>query len=96
MKRSAPLLALIWLLTACGGMTEGRVAEKGYEPPSGYYTMICSAYNTQGMCTVNVPMWVDVPECWWLQLTNAGETGSVCVDKQEWDNVKVGDRWEAR
>jgi hypothetical protein len=95
MKRVGAVLALSALLTACGGVSEGRVEGKTYYPESGYYTSICASYNQQGACTVSVPMWNVIPECWGLELYNAGETGTVCVDKETYDRVKLGERWKA-
>jgi hypothetical protein len=86
-------IAATALVTACGGVSSGIVENKAYDPPVETMYFICGAYNQQGMCTVQVPIFETVPECWRLDLVNAGEHGSVCVPPEQWGAAEVGDRW---
>lgn len=94
MRFLAPLALALVLLTACGGMSSGKVMSKAYDPPIDYTYFICGAYTSQGVCIAQIPMIGTNPECWRLNLRNADDEGSVCVTRDLWGVLKVGDRWE--
>lgn len=96
-KKLALLVTILsaFMLTACAsGPIVGTVYEKVHEEAYSYTTNICSAYNDQGICTVNIPVWNEVPERWVLRVNSVeGEKRSAYVTEGEWEGYKVGDEY---
>lgn len=79
-----------FVLTACG-ISSGEVVSKHHEDAYYYTQMICSGYNTQGSCTVWVPITNHVDEKWIFTLENdEGKRGDVSVPKSDYDKVPLG------
>jgi hypothetical protein len=85
--------ALVALLTGCSGLSYGFVTAKTYEASYTYYTSVCTSYDKNGMCLTSVPIPNTAPECWRLDLEYKGETGNVCVPREVFDDIKVGDNY---
>lgn len=84
-------------LAACASVTSGTVVAKQHTAASEYtyYVNQCYAYDKNMMCTMSIPMpqTENEPECYELALSNAGKTGSVCVDQATWGRTSVGDQF---
>ena len=108
MKRNAVLififiaaLATIFVLTACGGPKEGTVQQKRFIAAhyNDWYSEQCFAYGKYGQCTVQLPVEHHdyVADDWELKVKpDNGKAGWVSVTKDEYDNIKEGDYWNAR
>lgn len=103
MKRLAPVIVAVALgLTACGGINSGTVVGKDYVPPREWvymqpvYTTTCSG--SPPVCTQHlvsfIPITMHDPECYRLKLDDGDDTGSVCVPREAYDRVRLGDHYE--
>src|SRR5689334_4999400 len=94
MKKLTAALALlsVLLLSACGWNGTGTLVEKGHAAAYDTFYMQCTAFNAQGMCTVQVPYYYTVPESWSLLIKDTKDNKDhwVSVDKPFWDSVKEG------
>jgi hypothetical protein len=82
---------LVLALAACGAPHQGVVHDKRYSEGYYYTTYICSAYNSNGTCSVQVPIqnWAD--PSWSLDIYNGDDHGWAYVSQSFYDSVKVGD-----
>lgn len=83
------LALLVVLLTACNSVTAGRVDAKQFIP--GHYETEQTSEIQVG--SVSVPIYGDVwyDDAWRVDLRTAeGETGSIWVDRQTFDQLVVG------
>lgn len=90
------LLALsVLILAACGGHpSQGMVYDKTYKEPSSWIQMICSGYNSKGICIAYVPITHHTPECWSLELKGEGEKWNVCVPHDVWERTQIESTWK--
>ncbi|MFG3710143.1 hypothetical protein [Micromonospora sp. NPDC047730] len=90
-------------LAACA-VTSGTVTGKQHEPAREWatyetdYDTRCTGTGSSRRCT-QVPDGVDAvehatPECYRLDLKHEDATGSVCVDRETFERVQVGDHYE--
>ncbi|UDL16647.1 hypothetical protein SEA_ATUIN_254 [Arthrobacter phage Atuin] len=93
MKKLTAALSLlsVLLLTACGWTGTGTLIEKGHSSAYETFYMQCTAFNAQGMCTVQIPQWYTVPESWSLKIRDTSNKDHwVSVNKPFWDSAKEG------
>lgn len=92
------LLALSVLLTACGWQGTGVIVEKTYSEAYSYISFICSSYNAQGMCVVQVPITNYVPESYGYNVREdgTGKIHSVTTSHHDWSTHNVGDPFDNR
>lgn len=92
--------ALLLTLGACANATSGKITGKEFSPAHSEFSHFqCFSYDTKGNCTVNMPMYEDLPDRWLIHLYNEQdeEEGTVMVTPQEYDRLKVGQSYpEAR
>lgn len=100
MKKSmvAVLLALTVLLTACGWQGTGVVVEKTYSPAYDYISFICSSYNAQGVCVVQMPITNHVSESYGYKVREdgTGKIHHVSVNYDYWSTHDVGTQFDNR
>lgn len=101
MKRSmwAGLLVLaVLVLTGCGWQGTGVVTEKTFSPAYDYMSFICGSYNTQGICTVQVPITNHVPESYGYKIREdgTGKIHDVTVNYEYWRTHDVGTTFDNR
>ena len=91
-------LPLLLVLAACGWTGTGVVSGKYKTEAYSYISYICSAYDSKGFCTVQMPIVNDVPEYYYLKV-NSDEDGKmheVSVNYDYWVAAKDGDRFDNR
>lgn len=90
-KKMIASLALLVALTGCSSINEGTVTDKHHY--EGYYstTFICSAYGSNGMCMVQVPITSWNPDRWSLDLEKGDEDGYVSVSETVFNQYSIGD-----
>jgi hypothetical protein len=96
-RRAMVAMALIATVAGCDS-AGGRVVEKEYEPArtrvvsTPVYGTECAGTGTKRKCVSKQIGTRDDrkfdPECWELDLSDGSE---VCVSRQVWESVKVGD-----
>jgi len=85
------------LLTACGWQGTGIVTDKTHTDGYWYTTMMCSAYDAKGNCTLMLPQQNYVPDYWYVDVTDSsGAKHSVSVEQGYWNGVKTGDSFDNR
>lgn len=87
------LVAAMLVLTACSAISAGRITAKNVYPAHYNTSYICSAYNSQGICTVNVPIMTYVEEQYSFDLADGEKTGWVYVSGAEFNEYEVGDTY---
>jgi len=91
------LLLALMVLTGCGWQGTGVVVEKTYSPGYDYVMFMCSAYNAQGICTVQMPLIQHQPDSYgYVVRDSEGKTHDMTTSKQEWDAHSVGDLFDNR
>jgi hypothetical protein len=94
MRRAAAAAALALAVTACGsGLSHGTVTGKSYQAPWTFWTSQCVSYTKYGACRIRIPIPVDEPAEYTLDLKDGKQTGSVDVDQQSWDAARTGEHW---
>jgi hypothetical protein len=91
----AALAVVLFLVTGCGARVKtGTVIERKYDPPYSYVIMMCSVYNSKGICMGYYPWTQYEPERYELQLRNGDNakvrTGWIDVPKELWAQYPVG------
>lgn len=92
------LLLAVLVLTGCGWKGTGVVVEKTYSPAYDYVSFICSSYNAQGMCVVQVPITNHVPESYGYNVREdgTGKIHGVTVNYEYWSTHDVGTKFDNR
>lgn len=91
---AAALAAAAPLVTACGsGLSHGTITGKTYSAPWTYWSSRCVSYTKYGTCRVSIPVPVDYPAEYVLDLKDGKQTGSVDVDQATWDSARAGQHW---
>lgn len=92
------LLALTVMLTACGWQGTGVIVSKRYTEAYQYISFICSSYNAQGICAVQVPITNYVPAYYYVgvKVDTDGKTRDISVNLDYWNASKVGDQFDNR
>lgn len=80
-------LITTWIVKANQHPDSGMVYGKKYHQPSSWVQMICSAYNSKGICVAYMPITHHVPECYELTLRAEGDEWGVCVDQHTYDTI---------
>ncbi len=84
-------IVMVLALAACGAPKQGTVHDKRYS--EGYYStyFMCASYNTDGICTVNIPQQQWNPPSWALDIYNGDDHGWRSVTEGTYNSVQVGD-----
>jgi hypothetical protein len=85
------LAALLLALTACAAPEKGEVYGRYFYPAYDWVQMICSAYNQNGTCMVNVPIIQHEPDRWQLGLRDGDDEGRRDVTRHEYESCHNGD-----
>lgn len=95
---AAVAVSLLLTLAACGWSGTGTVVGKTKTDAYTYISFICSAYNSQGMCTVQVPITNYVPDYYYLQVNSDQDdkVHEVSVNYEYWNAAKNGDKFDNR
>lgn len=85
MRRIAAAAALtgVLALAGCGTPTEGFVERKDAHPKQEKTLVIEFRHG-------DVPLRVDTPECYEIEVLVAGKTEPMCIDQDEWQDIVVG------
>lgn len=96
MRRLASLCAAALLslsIMACSsGLNHGTITGKQYDAPYSYVSDRCAYWGKYG-CKFWLPVVVDVPGQYVLNLKDGKQTGSTTVDEYTWDRAKVGEKY---
>jgi len=97
-KLVAVALSLLLALAACGWSGTGVVVGKTKTDAYTYVSFICSAYDSKGFCTVQVPITNYVPDYYYLQVNadDDGKVHDVSVNYEYWVAAKNGDKFDNR
>lgn len=90
MKKIA-LIAAALLLAGCSSISAGTITAKTIEPPYTWIQYICSSYDKNGICVVQVPIFHNEPEKYRFDLTEGKDEGWVYVSYPTFDDYEVGD-----
>lgn len=71
-------------LTGCGGITSGKVTGKVIEPERRYSTVVLVG-------KVPITQWHTDDEDYCLNISEGEETGYICVEKDVYDEIQVGE-----
>jgi len=93
-KRAALALLIIVSLTGCSSISSGTITAKTVEPPYTWIQYICSGYNSQGICTVQVPIFHNEPEKYRFDIEERDDTGWVYVGYSVFQQYEIGDYYE--
>ena len=96
--RTAIALVIITLLAGCSSATTGMVTSKQYIPQHEEFSYFqCYMYDAKAQCTMQMPVYETVDQCWQVNFHNAAEdkNGSACVDQTSYDRYRVGDQYPA-
>jgi len=91
-------LVLALSLSACGSKVyEGQVINKQNTPASSYVTMQCASYNSQGVCTVNMPITHHIPEKWSIEIMGTNTDGEkdttvYRISRDLYEQIDYGDQ----
>lgn len=86
-------LLLTAILGCSSAITAGTVTEKTHHASYTWVQMVCAGYNSQGVCTTQVPIMHAEPDRYTLSLAEAEKTGWVNVSEQEYATYEVGDTY---
>jgi len=85
---------LLTILLGCGSaISEGTVTDKTHRPSYIWIQNVCAGYNSQGVCTTQVPIVHTEPDRYTLSLQEGEDTGWVYVTEGEFDTYVVGDHY---
>lgn len=81
------------ILAGCSAISTGTITNKVYSEPFFTTTLQCYAYDSQGICTMQMPVTQYYDETFRFDLQDKGQTGWVYVTKNQWNSANVGDCW---
>jgi ABC-type glycerol-3-phosphate transport system substrate-binding protein len=87
------LAALALALSACAAPEKGEVYARYFYPAYDWVQMVCSAYNKNGGCAVNIPVIQHEPDRWQLGLRDGDDEGSRDVTQREYERCHNGDQY---
>lgn len=92
MRRAALVLAAVLVLAGCDNATSGTVTNKWIDPAHTDVWFQCMAYDGKGNCTMNMPMFDQVPTRYVVEFHNVtdDEDGSALVTPEAYDTYQVG------
>ena len=96
MKRAALLLAAGLLLAGCASADSGRVTKLEFVGAHEEWVgQQCYGYDSKGQCTVQMPIFETVPDCWHVEFHDDPNDldGDVCVTPEEYAAYRVGDHY---
>jgi hypothetical protein len=82
---------LILAVGACAEPESGVVYARYHYDEYQWVQMVCTAYNSRGICTVQVPIIQTEPERWSLGLQNGDDRGTRSVSEREYISCHEGD-----
>ena len=93
-KLIATFVLSMAILAGCSSVTtSGTVIDKWYEAPYDDTEMECWYYNSQGFCSMYLPVTYHYNEKYVLQLQNGDDTGEVEVSPQDFIKTPIGSVW---
>lgn len=79
-------------LVGCASPIErGTVTEKTHRASYTWIQMVCAGYNSQGVCTTQIPVVHTEPDRWSFSLEEGEKTGWVYVSEGIFGEYEVGD-----
>lgn len=90
LREIAALCLSIQLLTGC--VDKGIVISKEYDASYTWFSTQCVQIGNNACGTMTIVPHFE-PECWRLDLRDGADTGSVCVDRNMWGQVRIGQYW---
>lgn len=90
--RIALAAAVLALLTGCGTtLTHGYVVDKQYTEAYQWMELMCFAYDSNGVCTTQLPVWHHEPASWELCVERDAVQDWWSVSQETYDHIQVGD-----
>ncbi len=93
MKRLGLVAVGLLLAAGCSAPESGTVIGKNYSPASTWIDYQCMTYNTNGMCTLRMPVTHTNPESWCLVLRHGEDEGCRAVDQITYHNYRIGQEY---
>lgn len=86
------LVAAALLLTGCSSISAGNVTEKSFIPAHEEYAgQICYSYNAQGICTVSMPNYVFVGDCYKIVISDGDDRAGYCLSEEQYNDTSIGE-----
>jgi hypothetical protein len=91
-KRLAAFIVGCLMLAGCDMATSGKITEKWIDPAHTDVYYVCGAYDRNGVCSFNMPVFDDVPTRWAIGFHNEvdDEDGSAWVTEEQYNNYEMG------
>ncbi|HEX4815357.1 MAG TPA: hypothetical protein VFV66_21655 [Nonomuraea sp.] len=91
----AALLVTLALGAACSAPEAGQVIAKQHRAPYTWVQPVCTAYNSQGMCSTYTAITHTAPERWVLTLRSGDHEGDREVTQDAFDRCQPGQTYPA-